>query len=171
MAAIEPQQVFADEVVNADDEDSGSSIYEGSLSSDLTSLTSTVYNYQYENGRRYHNFRAGKYVLPNDETEQDRLDAGHHLWMLTMKGRLFSAPLPPDGPKRCLDLGTGKLRDNKIKRSILTNSPTHIGTGIWAIDFGDMCPKCEVIGTDLSPIQPKWVPPNVRFEGMILHYD
>jgi cyclopropane fatty-acyl-phospholipid synthase-like methyltransferase len=37
------------------------------------------------------------------------------------------------------------------------------GTGIWAIDFADSYPSAEVIGTDLSPIQPSWVPPNLRF--------
>jgi hypothetical protein len=31
-------------------------------------------------------------------------------------------------------------------------------------DFGDMYPSAEVIGTDLSPIQPAWVPPNVHFQ-------
>ncbi|EFX00812.1 methyltransferase type 11 [Grosmannia clavigera kw1407] len=31
-------------------------------------------------------------------------------------------------------------------------------------DFADEHPEAVVIGTDLSPIQPKWVPPNVRFE-------
>ncbi|KAJ4291261.1 hypothetical protein N0V88_006262 [Collariella sp. IMI 366227] len=38
------------------------------------------------------------------------------------------------------------------------------GTGIWAIDFGDAYPDTEVTGTDISPIQETWVPPNVRFE-------
>lgn len=37
-------------------------------------------------------------------------------------------------------------------------------TGIWAINFADEHPSAEVIGTDLSPIQPHWVPPNLRFE-------
>ncbi|KAG9496660.1 hypothetical protein J7337_011438 [Fusarium musae] len=31
-------------------------------------------------------------------------------------------------------------------------------------DFADEHPSVEVIGTDLSPIQPSWVPPNVKFE-------
>jgi len=31
-------------------------------------------------------------------------------------------------------------------------------------DFADEFPHIEVVGTDLSPIQPSWVPPNVRFE-------
>jgi cyclopropane fatty-acyl-phospholipid synthase-like methyltransferase len=38
------------------------------------------------------------------------------------------------------------------------------GTGIWAIDFADQYPSANVIGTDLSPIQPTWVPPNLKFE-------
>ncbi|KAK6951284.1 hypothetical protein Daesc_007815 [Daldinia eschscholtzii] len=31
-------------------------------------------------------------------------------------------------------------------------------------DFADAFPKCEVIGTDISPTQPSWVPGNLRFE-------
>ncbi|KAL8788500.1 MAG: hypothetical protein Q9195_007277 [Heterodermia aff. obscurata] len=38
------------------------------------------------------------------------------------------------------------------------------GTGIWAIEFADQHPSAEVIGTDLSPTQPTWVPPNIKFE-------
>jgi SAM-dependent methyltransferase len=38
------------------------------------------------------------------------------------------------------------------------------GTGIWAVDFADEHPEAEVVGTDLSPIQPSWVPPNLKFE-------
>lgn len=38
------------------------------------------------------------------------------------------------------------------------------GTGIWAIDFGDTHPSASVTATDLSPIQPEIVPPNVEFQ-------
>jgi ubiquinone/menaquinone biosynthesis C-methylase UbiE len=31
-------------------------------------------------------------------------------------------------------------------------------------EFADRYPNVEIIGTDLSPCQPEWVPPNVRFE-------
>jgi len=31
-------------------------------------------------------------------------------------------------------------------------------------DFADEYPFATVIGTDLSPIQPTWVPPNLSFE-------
>ncbi|RKK14337.1 hypothetical protein BFJ65_g10902 [Fusarium oxysporum f. sp. cepae] len=38
------------------------------------------------------------------------------------------------------------------------------GTGIWAIDVADEHPEAEVLGVDLSPIQPSMVPFNCRFE-------
>ena len=34
---------------------------------DLASLTSSVLEYEFENGRRYHGYKAGSYPLPNDE--------------------------------------------------------------------------------------------------------
>jgi ubiquinone/menaquinone biosynthesis C-methylase UbiE len=37
------------------------------------------------------------------------------------------------------------------------------GTGIWAIEFAEQFPSAHVIGTDLSPIQPAYVPPNCHF--------
>jgi SAM-dependent methyltransferase len=109
----------------------------------------------YENGRRYHAYRSGQYVLPNDEAEQERLDLQHHIWRLLLHGKLYTAPLkiPEPGEKlsdqeggadfRVLDLGTG--------------------TGIWAIDMADEFPRANVFGVDLSPIQPEWVPGNCRF--------
>lgn len=38
------------------------------------------------------------------------------------------------------------------------------GTGIWAIDFADDHPEASVLGVDLSPIQPSFIPPNLSFE-------
>jgi hypothetical protein len=34
---------------------------------------------------------------------------------------------------------------------------------LWSITVGEMYPSAEVLGLDLSPIQPPWVPPNVKF--------
>ncbi|KAH7061574.1 methyltransferase [Macrophomina phaseolina] len=111
-------------------------------SSTSTSVTSSILNYKYENGRRYHAFREGTYFAPNDDKEQDRMDLFHHISTLILGGKLFRAPVPKD-PRRILDFGTG--------------------TGIWAMDVADEYPNAEVVGTDLSPIQPSWVPPNCRF--------
>ena len=37
------------------------------------------------------------------------------------------------------------------------------GTGAWAVEVADQFPSAVVYGTDLSPIQPQWVPANVEF--------
>lgn len=37
---------------------------------------------------------ARKYNLPNDETEQNRLDLMHHLMLQLLGGKLYTAPLP-----------------------------------------------------------------------------
>ena len=113
--------------------DTDSAFEDDSDASSYTSLISEVQNYKYENGRRYHSYREGQYVLPNDEAEQDRQDLSHHIRNLVLNGDLSRAPIGAK-PRRVLDVGTG--------------------TGIWAIDFADEFPSASVIGTDLSPIQP-----------------
>ncbi|OJJ44488.1 hypothetical protein ASPZODRAFT_18678 [Penicilliopsis zonata CBS 506.65] len=113
-----------------------------SSGTDYTSLQSSVLDYEYENGRRYQNYRRGEYLLPNDEDEQDRMDFLHHIYGMILSGELHVAPI--GDVHRVLDIGTG--------------------TGIWAMDFADQHPAAEVIGNDLSPIQPGWVPANCVFE-------
>ncbi|KAH0538584.1 hypothetical protein FGG08_004834 [Glutinoglossum americanum] len=65
------------------------------------------------------------------------------MFLLLLENKLFLSPVGPN-PQKVLDVGTG--------------------TGIWAIDFADQFPNATVIGTDLSPTQPSWVPPNCKFE-------
>ncbi|KAH8704059.1 S-adenosyl-L-methionine-dependent methyltransferase [Talaromyces proteolyticus] len=118
--------------------------------SDTTSLKSEITSYRYENGRRYHAYREGEYWGPNDEQQNEQLDIAHHMFTLLLENKLFLAPIDAH-VQRVLDVGTG--------------------TGIWAIDFADEFPSAEVIGTDLSPIQPALIPPNLRFEIDDATYD
>lgn len=98
-----------------------------------------------ERGRLYSAYRDGKYHLPNDGQEQDRLDLQHHLWLLMLDWKLGLAPLGEPDLKNVLDIGTG--------------------TGRWAKDFAYLHPNCNVIGTDISLIQhPDDTPPNCSFE-------
>ena len=96
-----------------------------------------------EFGRRYHAFNDDAYWLPNDEEEMSRLELQHVIWSLCLRGRLYIAPLEMTNIKRVLDVGTG--------------------TGKWPIEFADANPRVQVIGTDLSPIQPTYAPPNCSF--------
>ncbi|KAK3994973.1 hypothetical protein QBC44DRAFT_37791 [Cladorrhinum sp. PSN332] len=107
-----------------------------------TSLAESVRDYIYENGRRYHKFREGHYNFPNDDVEQQREDMKHAMVKMLCGQQLYFAPIG-NRPQHILDIGTG--------------------TGIWAIEMGDVFQSANVLGIDLSPIQPDWVPPNVRF--------
>jgi ubiquinone/menaquinone biosynthesis C-methylase UbiE len=80
--------------------------------------------------------------MPNDEPEKDRMDIHYHAIRILFDDKAIFAPLGPN-PQTIIDQATG--------------------TGIWCMDVGDMYPMAKVIGTDLSPIQPTWVPPNVEF--------
>ncbi|KAK2765868.1 methyltransferase domain-containing protein [Colletotrichum kahawae] len=104
-------------------------------------------DYRMENGRTYHGYKEGKYNLPNDETENERLELQHNLFLLTFDKKLGNAPPNDRDAKvgRVLDIGTG--------------------TGLWAVDFGDEHPEAEVLGVDLSATFNNYSPPpNVMFE-------
>lgn len=67
----------------------------------------------------------------------------HHIYRLILDGGLFCAPVWASLSPRILDLGCG--------------------TGLWCVEVAEELPEASVIGTDLSPIQPTWVPPNCKF--------
>ncbi|KAL7821797.1 S-adenosyl-L-methionine-dependent methyltransferase [Trichoderma gracile] len=111
---------------------------------DTISLSESVLEFPREFGRTYHAYRAGSYAYPNDIPEQERLAFQGPIIKRLFGDKLYFAPLSQSNPPRfILDVATG--------------------VGDWAIEMGDMFPTSEVIGTDLSPIQPDMVPPNVKF--------
>lgn len=137
-----PTAIEADEGLD-DDRDS---LLGSEAASSTASLSSSILKYRHENGRTYHAYKDGKYVMPNDDDEQERLDLQHHLFLLTFDNKLYLSPAGRNGHKlhNVLDVGTG--------------------TGIWAVDFADEHPSASVIGVDLSPIQSPFVPPNLSFQ-------
>ncbi|ROT35910.1 S-adenosyl-L-methionine-dependent methyltransferase [Sodiomyces alkalinus F11] len=102
------------------------------------SLTEQDLDYRWIHGRRY----CQTYYMPNDEYEQCRLSLLHRTFLEIFGGEVCTAPI--QNPQKVLDIGTG--------------------IGEWAMAFSDRYPGCEVIGTDISAIQPTSVPANCFFE-------
>ncbi|OLN85070.1 hypothetical protein CCHL11_10246 [Colletotrichum chlorophyti] len=111
------------------------------LTSSTTSLSESVREYRQLHGRTYS--QKTEYWAPNDNKQTEALDFNHFWQVDLLGGKLTLAPIGKS-PHTVLDVGTG--------------------TGIWAIDFADVYPSAEVIGIDISPIQPSWVPVNCKFQ-------
>ncbi|GAW25906.1 putative methyltransferase domain-containing protein [Rosellinia necatrix] len=143
VGSLDDEEMDLIEAGGVDDEGEFSpSDYDDDSMTDSSSMGSSIYQHSFQNGRRYHKYRHGKYPIPNDEHEQNREDMLHAMMLEGTNGRRFFAPISSN-PLKILDLGTG--------------------TGIWAIEMADMYPSADVLGTDLSPIQPSWIPANCRF--------
>ncbi|KAK7921293.1 hypothetical protein PG985_009315 [Apiospora marii] len=94
-------------------------------------------------GRTYQNFKPGRYPLPDDDAEQERMDLQHCMFRIALGGRLYLSPIKFETTKHVLDVGTG--------------------TGVWANEFAEEHPQTQVMGIDLSRIQPS------RFPNCIFH--
>ncbi|KAI8687668.1 hypothetical protein NCS55_00018700 [Fusarium keratoplasticum] len=136
-------------IIAADDADDNFDDADSALGSDAASstasVTASILEYRTIQGRTFHSDRhSTEYFTPNDDQQLQSQDITHHYLTVLLGDKLYLAPIPVDDVKKVLDVGTG--------------------SGIWAIDFADQHPQAEVIGSDLSPCQPSWVPPNVQFE-------
>ncbi|EYB30286.1 hypothetical protein FG05_07715 [Fusarium graminearum] len=138
-----PPQHWGQLSEDIDDRDDADSTIPDNASS-TASLTSSILKYRTLHGRLYQSERGNTdYWGPIDEAGQEAMDINHHVLTLLMGNKLYLAPLSKD-IQAAIDIGTG--------------------TGIWAIEFADQFPNASVIGTDLAPIQPSWVPANLQFQ-------
>lgn len=129
----------------ADDDTDADSTLGDEIESSTASISSSILNYRNINGRTYHSHAAmdEEYWAPNDPRHLEALDIFHHAIDMMLEGKLHQAPLSQN-IENAVDIGTG--------------------SGLWTIDFADKYTNCTVIGTDISPVQPSWVPPNLLFE-------
>jgi ubiquinone/menaquinone biosynthesis C-methylase UbiE len=107
-------------------------------------VTSSILQGTIGEGRRtYAVYGKEEYGFPMDDQELDRMDLCHAKYYALLDKRRYLAPIG-DNPQRILDLGCG--------------------TGIWCVDMADKFPGAQVLGIDIAPTQPEWVPPNCQFE-------
>ncbi|KAF5022707.1 hypothetical protein F66182_5255 [Fusarium sp. NRRL 66182] len=114
----QPENAQPEDAAIEPDSDSDSTYSQSTRVTDTESLRSSILNYKWENGRRYHAYGDGPYWGPNDDRQQEAED---------------------------------------LMQNILD-------AGCETSDMADLHPSSDVIGVDLSPIQPSFVPPNCRFE-------
>ena len=120
--SIALEQAQGEIIVDTDSEYAESGYGTDSTQSATTSISSHVRDYQFEHGRRYHNYRQGAYNFPNEDSEQDREDMKHAMFLALVH---FLHLSPISNPHNVLDLGTG--------------------TGIWAIESKIIPTKSELL--------------------------
>lgn len=149
-------------------------------------MQSIILQYREFKGRSYHSaVHDSDYFLPIDDRMLDNLDLMHHFLTLLTDDKLHLAPIKPDATK-VLDVGTGTGMHRQIYVALPTAAADMsarsqvYGPCVFAIafqlciphstdsqshsDFADEHPGIHVVGTDLSPVQPNWVPSNLSFE-------
>ncbi|CAG8437306.1 9831_t:CDS:2 [Dentiscutata heterogama] len=101
----------------------------------------TQTEFRYSDGRRYHNVEGAVYPMPNDEDEQDRLHLQHFLMRYLWQSN-FSAPI-----NHILTKPGSKIIDIAC------------GAGSWSFDMATTYPTIDVVGLDISPLQPTQIKP------------
>ncbi|RIB14827.1 S-adenosyl-L-methionine-dependent methyltransferase [Gigaspora rosea] len=107
----------------------------------LDSQSKKQTEFQYIDGRRFHNAKNVVYHLPIDEDEIDRLHIQHFLIRYIWQSN-FSAPVEHNLSKpgaRILDIGCGPAS--------------------WSFDIATTYPLSQVIGLDISSYQPNQIKP------------
>lgn len=148
----DPPSIPPSDYIQPDDHDSSNEFLTDTDESmwDADSIRSTLnssarFRAKWSNGMLYpvYGEDEGEYMMPIDNKFLDRYDLTHMKYRVLLDKKSFLAPISSN-PQAVLDLGCG--------------------TGIWAIEFADQHPSAEVIGVDLAPTQPPWLPNNCNFE-------
>jgi SAM-dependent methyltransferase len=89
------------------------------------------------------------------------------LWLLSIDGGLFLAPI--SDPRHVLDIATGTGIWAMVSLITSPNSSdpyehNQTNSANTRQEFAERHPNSRVVGTDLSPIQPTYVPVNCNFE-------
>ncbi|RSL43385.1 hypothetical protein CEP54_015103 [Fusarium duplospermum] len=145
MAHEQPPHLFPGDRSEPDDDDDD--IIDSTFGDDdksTTTLDPEELHMLYVYGREYTSAYVGACsCTPTDDKYRGVMDSKYRSATEEPGWSLHLAPLK-ENIQLVLDIGTG--------------------IGSWAIQFAETHPSSTVIGTDIAPIQPLRVPPNVQFE-------
>ncbi|KAF4952741.1 hypothetical protein FGADI_6493 [Fusarium gaditjirri] len=148
-------------------EDDADSTLGTDAESSTASVSASILEYRRSQGRTYHSDKfTTNYFLPNDDQQLESVDLTYGLRYPKLLLQMISCFYLPWKQMILKLVSLKSYIDYITDRLVLYQKVLDVGTGtgIWAIEFADRHPNAEIIGTDLSPCQPEWVPPNVRFE-------
>ncbi|KAF0387511.1 S-adenosyl-L-methionine-dependent methyltransferase [Gigaspora margarita] len=97
--------------------------------------------FRFIDGRRFHNVKEVIYTLPNDDEESDRLRLQHFLIRYIWQSN-FSAPI-----EHILSKPVSKILD------------VGCGAASWSFDMATTYPSTNIVGLDISPLQPTQIKP------------
>jgi hypothetical protein len=87
----------------------------------------------------------------------------HDIFVKLFSNRLFLAPVDLTGMSQVLDMGTGTGICMSLCHGPSPPSFIPSNTLSGAMEIADRFPNLTIVGNDLSPVQPAWVPSNVHF--------
>ncbi|RVX65893.1 hypothetical protein B0A52_10257 [Exophiala mesophila] len=119
-AVIPVDQEYGSRSFDTDDED-GTSAF---------SVTSSVYNFRVENGRRYHDYKDG-HPFPHDQVSEENEVCMHEMCLSLLDDKFYVSPIDESQLRNVADVGTGM--------------------GLWAEGMAEKYPDTEVVGIDLTP--------------------
>ncbi|KAK5625089.1 hypothetical protein RRF57_000805 [Xylaria bambusicola] len=136
------------------DRDADSAVFDVNVAQSSMSATSSIYNFVNAHGRTYHRYKEGKYWMPNDEREQERL---------VFNDRLALAPVR--NPPRVLDFGTG-TGAWAIEFGLYNTQNPMCSAQISAPynQNSELIPAMETPRKERTGTNADCVPPNCRFE-------
>ncbi|KAI1334724.1 S-adenosyl-L-methionine-dependent methyltransferase [Xylariaceae sp. FL0016] len=145
---------------NDDDDDGfddGDSALGNDAASTTASLSASILEYRTLHGRSYHSLQGtAEHWAPNDDAHLENITASPYFWRTNSSlHRLLKTR------KRYWTSEQGQVYGQCMVYPVMTVVST---INLEIRDFADAYPNIEVIGTDISPSQPEWVPPNLKFE-------
>jgi hypothetical protein len=102
------------------------------------------------------------YPLPNDEVEKDRLDE-LQIMFRTVLGENILVPIGHSAGQIGFTSPSTHCPTTLPGMQFLIPVDLGTGSGKWVLEVANEYPSTRVIGMDLSPIQPTFVPTNAEF--------